>query len=434
MTADSYSTGVASVQCYGLSVSKLLIPASQLLIKRKQTQSHDERMKRKHLTPTSSPSNSSDSLPVAPVFAFELHELLPDEIWGRVFRYAKFPVPLCLVCRRWLQLYELYFCYVEDRISWLETYRTQPSRGSAVLSQLVSLIVRQRRSPLTLFLQPSVAQAAFFAGCFYGNTFFVEYLLRSDPRVDPSAQNNLAVVLVSLNGSTETLRVLLQDARVDPSASNNLPLRTACEKGHIEIVKLLMQDPRTNPSADNHRAIRIACSSGHSDILKVLLADERVDPAADDDYALRYALGGGHTDCVRMLLTDSRIDPTPLGDLLLRRAALLGHKELIDLLLSDPRIDPSTNNNFVLLCASCAGHHEIVKRLLYDPRVDPSCNSHEALLSACRKGHIETVELLSLDPRVQLAQVITELLRIAQESRDKALEEVLLRCMAARGL
>jgi len=243
-------------------------------------------MKRKHLTPSSSPGTSTDSLPTTPMLIVELHELLPDEIWGRVFSYANFPVQLCLVCQRWRHLYESYFCYQEEEVSWLEGYRIQPTRGSMVLSQLVRLIVKLQRSPLTLFRHATLVQTAFFAGCFYGNSFFVEYLLRNDPRIDPSAKNNLAVGLVSLSGSIPTLEVLLKDPRVDPSASNNFPLRAACEKGHIEIVKLLLRDSRTNPSADNDRAIRIACSSGHSDILKVRVLPRKV------SYLISYILSG----------------------------------------------------------------------------------------------------------------------------------------------
>ena len=43
----------------------------------------------------------------------------------------------------------------------------------------------------------------------------------------------------SVNGHTETVRLLLADPRVDPSDGNNGAIRAASRNGHTEIVRLL---------------------------------------------------------------------------------------------------------------------------------------------------------------------------------------------------
>ena len=54
------------------------------------------------------------------------------------------------------------------------------------------------------------------------------------------------------------MKLLLSDPRVDPSTENQEAIREACGRGHTEVVKLLLADPRVDPSAEDHEAIRLA--------------------------------------------------------------------------------------------------------------------------------------------------------------------------------
>ena len=65
------------------------------------------------------------------------------------------------------------------------------------------------------------------------------YLL-ADPRVDPSAENNSAIISACVNGHTKIVELLLHDPRVDPSANDNCPITWASKEGHTEIVNLLL--------------------------------------------------------------------------------------------------------------------------------------------------------------------------------------------------
>ena len=65
-------------------------------------------------------------------------------------------------------------------------------------------------------------------------------------------------------------------------------------KGDIELVKLLLSDPRVDPSADNNFAIKKAAENGHYKIVKLLLNDPRVDPSVEVFNSLLNALAKSH--------------------------------------------------------------------------------------------------------------------------------------------
>ena len=77
------------------------------------------------------------------------------------------------------------------------------------------------------------------------------------------------------------------------------------------MVELLLSDPRVDPSADNNYSIRFASLQGHCDVVDALLTlgGEKVDPAADDNMALQCSVQSGHKSVVKRLLLDSRVDP-----------------------------------------------------------------------------------------------------------------------------
>jgi ankyrin repeat protein len=56
--------------------------------------------------------------------------------------------------------------------------------------------------------------------------------------------------LASEIGYLEVVKLLLSDKRVDPSANNNLAIQWASRKDHLEVVKLLLSDKRVRDSLD----------------------------------------------------------------------------------------------------------------------------------------------------------------------------------------
>ena len=119
---------------------------------------------------------------------------------------------------------------------------------------------------------------------------------------------NYALVEAVIWDFTDAFKLLLSDSRVNPSAQNNLAVRVASMYGHFEIVKLLLADDRVNPSAQNNQAFIDASGNGHLETVKLLLKDARVDPSAVENLAVRVASHNGHLDIVKLLLSDSRVD------------------------------------------------------------------------------------------------------------------------------
>jgi hypothetical protein len=62
-----------------------------------------------------------------------------------------------------------------------------------------------------------------------------------------------------------------QHREVDPSAGNNYCIRLASSKGFPEIVKLLLTDPRVNPSRDNDIVLLHAVENNNIEVVRVLM-------------------------------------------------------------------------------------------------------------------------------------------------------------------
>jgi len=88
--------------------------------------------------------------------------------------------------------------------------------------------------------------------------------------VDPTANDNAAIIVASFNGHVEVVKLLLQQPRADPTADNNYAIREASENGYIEVVKLLLEQPGVDPTAEDNEAIRKASENGYLEVVKLL--------------------------------------------------------------------------------------------------------------------------------------------------------------------
>jgi hypothetical protein len=61
------------------------------------------------------------------------------------------------------------------------------------------------------------------------------------------------------------------------------PIVRACEERNFEIIKILFNDSRVDPSVDNNKALLNSIIYGKTDIIKLLLTDCRVTPASDPE-------------------------------------------------------------------------------------------------------------------------------------------------------
>ncbi len=197
---------------------------------------------------------------------------------------------------------------------------------------------------------------------------------------------------------------------VDPSYENNEAIIIASEEGHCEVVNLLLSDQRRETTA----------LAGNTLVLLSPAYAYAVDPSEDFNYAIRMASENGHPEVVRCLLNyraDQRcetiagnalvlpayaVDPSDYTNYAIRFASANGHLKVMKLLLADKRVDPSSKNNCAIRWASKNGHYEVVKLLLATNSVDPSCKNNKAFRLASNNGHYKVVKLLLADQRGEL--------------------------------
>ena len=77
----------------------------------------------------------------------------------------------------------------------------------------------------------------------------------------------------------------------------------AAQCGRLEVVRLLIADPRVDPSAQNNKAIILAAGNGHLEVVNRLLLDSRVDPSDDSNCAIQLAAEPLDTTTCAGLLT-----------------------------------------------------------------------------------------------------------------------------------
>ena len=111
----------------------------------------------------------------------------------------------------------------------------------------------------------------------WGRTKMVELLL-TDPHVSSAAINSSLCAAVS-GGCTEIFNALMADPRVDPSANDNIAITRAIVYGRTEIARILLADPRVTPKrCDLTKVLDIELP----ETAALLLADPRIEPTTED--------------------------------------------------------------------------------------------------------------------------------------------------------
>ena len=214
--------------------------------------------------------------------------------------------------------------------------------------------------------------------------------------------------------SVEIAKVILSNPNIDPSFGDNIALIGAVKNNNVEIIKLLLTDERIDPSYPNNELIILAAMNPQNGtIFDMLMKDNRVDPSARNNLALTKAIvTHGYNPNVLKLVEDPRVMNKLkelkdinwshitrvrnkgydfLADILsARRSEMLKHKNVVvfprdkesitktfnnkdqdaqEIILQDPNIDPSIHDNLVLRLAATNGNYRIIKFLLKDDRV-----------------------------------------------------------------
>ncbi|KAJ2985413.1 hypothetical protein HDV02_000577, partial [Globomyces sp. JEL0801] len=105
----------------------------------------------------------------------------------------------------------------------------------------------------------------------FGHQEIVTLLLASS-KVDPSALNYSALTRASRNGHSGIVEIMLRDSRVN--SRNTIPaFLEAVNSGRTDIVKIFLNDPDVDPSAQNNAALILATRNGYQVIVEMLKND-----------------------------------------------------------------------------------------------------------------------------------------------------------------
>jgi hypothetical protein len=144
------------------------------------------------------------------------------------------------------------------------------------------------------------------------------------------------------------------DKRVNPSAQDNKAIISPSGSGFVQIVKLLMADERVDLSDQNNLAIIRAASKNNYDnkMFWSLLGNQVLSPLDPNNSAIITAASKNYYynkfRVVKILLKDTRVNPSAQNNLTIINAARLPILDIAILLMNDPRVDPSDQNNRVL--------------------------------------------------------------------------------------
>ena len=166
--------------------------------------------------------------------------------------------------------------------------------------------------------------------CHYGKNIVVSAVLSSRKYVNVSILKDCFVQTVKFN-HLSAVKIMLQDERVDPSADNNIALFWAVKYRYEPIIDSLLADKRVLNNV-NSDLLSPAASTNNSPFVKRLLAFPNVDPSYRENEALVDAVRFRSIETVKILLNDRRVDVHAKNDLALRCANFNCQKEMIDLL------------------------------------------------------------------------------------------------------
>ena len=160
-------------------------------------------------------------------------------------------------------------------------------------------------------------------------------LVNHSGTVNPSVQDNLALIKGLIGFDVELVRMLVRSPRVPLDKVN--PLYETARYGCVDVMRMLLKEPRIDPAHDGLTALREAIQNGNLRMVRLLLKDGRVDPADQNSVCLVDAVQADQPGILMHLLLDGRADPRALGSRAMGLAASLGRDRMVALFLADGR-------------------------------------------------------------------------------------------------
>ena len=193
-----------------------------------------------------------------------------------------------------------------------------------------------------------------------------DWLISVVPTLDDKVVNKGFAYACSSKANAMLITMLSTPSKIDPSANNNLALRKAAENGQVDLVRILLDDLRVLVNADalDHLALRWACHNGHAEVVKLII--EKTKPRLDNNngsLCLTFAIRSGYTSVVEALLTADLVNATEIVF-----AVRSDRPEILRLLLKSTDPSPDQIDNCITEAVT-GGFLECLSVLLDDDKV-----------------------------------------------------------------
>ena len=172
------------------------------------------------------------------------------------------------------------------------------------------------------------------------------------------------------------------------------PIVKACKIGNEDIIKILINDDRVDPSVDNNEALLSAVSKKSVEIITLLLKDDRVTPSKNPKI-LMEAIHRKDLEIFNLISEYDDIDfkgdsYSYYFDKPLYASIVRGFIDAVDFLINNKNLDPSIENNKLIIEANKKGEEEISQLLFKDKRVYSTLkNADETLFNKLNKNKIQ---------------------------------------------
>lgn len=230
-------------------------------------------------------------------------------------------------------------------------------------------------------------------GCEFGNEKIVRLALDS-PIVNINKRFFSVFYTTSLNmscarGNLEIVHMLLDDKRLIPDQNfTESPLVEAV--AYPNILRMLIADGRAVPV---QKALLTASMNGYTESVKILLAHPEFDPGFNQSEALGAAVMACRTDIVRILLKHPKTDPTAdshrdLGKLSPCRN-LPGFRDIVKLLLLHPKVNLYSPKVYEALPSKFKEHFKLIQAVKSESKLDADITDWEIfewILIFCAKN------------------------------------------------
>jgi ankyrin repeat protein len=136
------------------------------------------------------------------------------------------------------------------------------------------------------------------------NDFSLAKKLITNKYVNPILNDNIVILLATLNQNYDIVKLLLEDGRVSPTVNESQVAKICCEHGNLDILKLFINDKRVR--LDEFDFIS-ACSHGHLIIVNELLKHNNIEYFYKDNLAIQIAFKYKKYEIVEFLFSHNSV-------------------------------------------------------------------------------------------------------------------------------